>query len=40
MLGTLMSKYRRHPILFVSSRIIALLFMAYVVYAMLQQRHF
>jgi hypothetical protein len=34
----LMAKYRRHPILFVSSRIIVLLFMMYVVYAMLQQR--
>jgi len=34
----LMSKYRRHPILWLGSRIIVLLFMAYVVYAMLQQR--
>jgi len=35
----LRAKYRRHPILFVGSRIIVLLFMAYVLYAMLQQRH-
>jgi hypothetical protein len=33
----IMAKYRRHPILFVSSRIIVTLFMAYMLYAMLQQ---
>jgi hypothetical protein len=34
----IVSKYRRHPILFVGSRIIVTLFMAYVLYAMLKQR--
>jgi hypothetical protein len=40
MLQYLVSKYRRHPILFVVSRIIVLVFMAYVAYAMWQQLHF
>jgi hypothetical protein len=33
-----MPEHRRHPVLWVGSMIIVLLFMAYVLYAMLQQR--
>jgi hypothetical protein len=37
MLGP-MAKYRRHPMLWVSTRIIVVLLLAYVIYVMLQQR--